>query len=164
MPVVLRRFLSALLAAALALPALAAEDVHPALVVNTLDGKPFRLEDHRGHVVLVHFWATWCAPCREEMPALDAYQRRHAGAVDVIAVSVDRSRDLAEVRKAMQGLAFPAALAHDASVNSFGRQNAIPVTFVVDAGGQQRLAMRPDDDPVNETNLARRIDPLLPRP
>jgi thiol-disulfide isomerase/thioredoxin len=55
-------------------------------------GKPLRLADFRGKVVLVNFWATWCAPCRREMPALDALQRRLGGKrFEVVAASLDRA-------------------------------------------------------------------------
>jgi cytochrome c biogenesis protein CcmG/thiol:disulfide interchange protein DsbE len=161
-----RTLLVAGLASALAwfgAAATAAVPPEPALSVATLDGKTFSLAASRGRVVLVHFWATWCAPCKQEMPVLDAFYRRyHERGLDVIGVSVDRGRDLAQVREVMRAFSFPAALVRDAKPNDFGAQNELPVTFVIDAQGHVREAMRPDTEPLTEANLARIVLPLLP--
>jgi len=60
----------------------------PALVIDTFDGKKFNLADHRGHWVIVNFWATWCNPCLKEMPDLDAFDRSRDD-VDVIGLSYE---------------------------------------------------------------------------
>ncbi len=63
----------------------------PALTVTIADGRDFDLDAMRGKVVLVTFWATWCGPCLEEMPALEKYYREHkARGFEVIALSVDK--------------------------------------------------------------------------
>jgi len=136
----------------------------PTLTVVTLDGKNFDLTEQRGHVVLVHFWATWCTPCIKEMPALEAfYERYRARGVEVIALSEDRMRDLDEVHHMMHhmNMSYPVAMAHKADRNSFGKPAELPVTYVLDAGGVVRAEMRPDTQPVTEENLARIVDPLL---
>ncbi|MEK0082595.1 TlpA family protein disulfide reductase [Benzoatithermus flavus] len=64
----------------------------PPLAFETMDGKPASLEDFRGKVVVLNLWATWCAPCREEMPSLDRLQARFEDQpVVVLALSVDRA-------------------------------------------------------------------------
>src|SRR5258708_1801560 len=66
----------------------------PSLAVPELDGKTFDLGALRGQVVIVNFWATWCPPCRQEMPMLDAFYRRyHARGVELIGLSADRPHD-----------------------------------------------------------------------
>lgn len=59
----------------------------PPLELRSLDGKTRTLADHRGKVVLLNFWATWCEPCREEMPAIQKLQERYAGRLAVVAVN-----------------------------------------------------------------------------
>jgi cytochrome c biogenesis protein CcmG, thiol:disulfide interchange protein DsbE len=63
-----------------------------ALIVTTLDGKTVDLASLRGKVVLVNYWATWCAPCREEMPTLSAFYRAyHERGLEMIGISVDQT-------------------------------------------------------------------------
>ena len=111
----------------------------PALVVTELDGQTFDLGKLRGKVVLVNYWATWCLPCRKEMPRLDAFYRRyHDHGLELIGISIDRAQDREKVRKTMRVLAYPAAMANDISENGFGKTEGVPTTFVVDSGGTVR--------------------------
>ncbi len=160
-----RAVVAALLAGGLwqMVPAWAAPTAQPELSLKTLAGDRFDLAGQRGHVVLVHFWATWCAPCREEMPVLnDFYRGYRARGLEVIGVSVDRGRDVAQVRDVMRAFSFPSGMLRDAARNDFGSQNELPVTFVVDAEGRVRGELRPATAPLTRENLARVIEPLLP--
>ena len=75
----------------------------PSLSGRLLDGKNFQLAAHRGHVVILHFWATWCAPCRAEMTVLNDYYRKHRSeGLDMLAISMDDRVDLDKVKAAMQ--------------------------------------------------------------
>jgi cytochrome c biogenesis protein CcmG/thiol:disulfide interchange protein DsbE len=108
----------------------------PPLVVTALDGTVIDLAKLRGKVVLVNFWATWCAPCRKEMPTFDAFYRRHRNeSFELVGISTDFARDAAKMRKAAAPLAYPIAWINDAGVNGFGAPDGVPVTYVIDAEG-----------------------------
>jgi cytochrome c biogenesis protein CcmG, thiol:disulfide interchange protein DsbE len=108
----------------------------PPLVLTALDGTVIDLAKLRGKVVLVNFWATWCAPCRKEMPTFDAFYRRHRGEnFELVGVSIDFARDAAKMRKAAAPLAYPIAWINDAGVNGFGAPDGVPITYVIDAEG-----------------------------
>jgi cytochrome c biogenesis protein CcmG, thiol:disulfide interchange protein DsbE len=120
-------------------PARAAPEIGeaaPPLVVTALDGTVIDLAKLRGKVVLVNFWATWCAPCRKEMPTFDAfYRRHHSENFELVGVSIDFARDAAKMRKAAAPLAYPIAWINDAGVNGFGAPDGVPITYVIDAEG-----------------------------
>jgi thiol-disulfide isomerase/thioredoxin len=117
----------------------AMNEAAPPLVATALDGQTFDLAKLHGKVVLVNFWATWCAPCRREMPILDAFYRRYHGeGLELIGISVDFARDSAKMRKAASAVSYPTAMANDIPVNGFGPPEGVPVTYVVDAEGVVR--------------------------
>jgi len=147
---------------ALAFASATVGDAAPALVVPALDGQTFDLSAQRGKVVIVNFWATWCLPCRKEMPALDAFYRRyHSQGVEVIGVSADRPRDRSDVAKVAQSISYPAAMMDDAKINGFEEPSALPVTYIVDGRGIVRAKLTPDENPVTEKSLADLVLPLL---
>jgi thiol-disulfide isomerase/thioredoxin len=139
-----------LAAACPAAPVHAAPDIGetaPSLAVTGLDGRDFDLSALRGKVVLVNYWATWCAPCRKEMPMLDAFYRRYRGeGLELIGISVDFHRDLDKVRKAAAMLAYPVALSGEITDNGFGKWEGVPVTYVIDVDGviRDKLIAAPD--------------------
>ncbi len=158
-------FLVMILAIVPAFSALAAGEVGqaaPALVVQELSGQNFDLAALRGKVVIVNFWATWCPPCREEMPTLDAFYRRYHGeGLEMIGLSADRPHDRSDVIKMMQSFSYPAAMLDDAKVNGFGGPNALPVTFIIDGKGMVRARLTPDETRVTEKTLDSVVLPLL---
>ena len=136
----------------------------PPLVATAIDGRPVDLAQLRGHVVVVHFWATWCPPCREEMPVLDAFYRAHHGeGLDIIAASIDRKRDLSDVRTAMKDFAFPAVLVAEAKSNGWGTPGAMPLTYVIDATGVIRSVVQPGKGTLTAEQLATQVGSLLPK-
>jgi peroxiredoxin len=169
----MRRFLSYTLSAtcflALVLApgfARAATDVGqsaPPFTAAELDGTSFDLTATRGKVVVINFWATWCVPCREEMPALDAFYKQYQSrGLDVVGISADRSRDRDDVVKVMKSFSYPAAMLSDASANGFGKPAALPVTYIVDPAGIVRAVMTPDKVAITEASLKQVVTPLLP--
>ena len=136
----------------------------PPLIVRELDGQSFDLSAQRGKVALIDFWATWCPPCRQEMPVLDAVYRRYRDqGLAVIGVSVDSSHDRSAVEKVMQAFTYPAAMMRDATANGFGTPSALPILYVVDAAGVVRAKLTPDKTPVTEDSLTDIVVRLLPR-
>ena len=111
----------------------------PALVLTTTNGQTFDLAKLRGKVVLVNYWATWCAPCRKEMPRLNAFYRRHHGdGLEVIGISIDFPRDFEKARKAAQPVAYPTALSKTITEDGFETPQGVPITWVIDADGKIR--------------------------
>jgi peroxiredoxin len=131
----------------------------PAFGVKLLNNQPFDLSASRGKVVVLSFWATWCPPCRAEIPELDAFYRQyHDRGVELVALSADRPRDRADVLKTAQSFSYPAAMLSDATTNSLGSPDGLPVTLVIDRGGVVRAKLK---RPVTAKDLAEEVGPLL---
>ena len=113
--------------------------------IATADGKFFRLSAHRGRPVFVNFWATWCPPCLEEMPAMERLWRAQTAAgLVMLAVSVDADAAVVAPFLKGHGLTFPAGL--DAKMelaNTYGVR-ALPSSFIIDREGRlAALALGP---------------------
>lgn len=126
------------------------------------EGGELTLASLRGKPMVLNFWATWCAPCRQELPVLDAFQRKYAGqGVDVVAVSVDERGDLDAVRRVLAPFSFAGALAVDSDLRAFGRVRQVPATFVVDRHGVLRRNGWDEAGIVDADALDRAVRPLL---
>lgn len=101
-----------------------------------LGGQRFRLAEQRGKVVLVNFWATWCPPCREEMPSMERLWRRYRDRGFVlVAVSLDSDPTLVGPFVADHKLTFPVALDPQVEVANLYGVRALPASFVLDRTG-----------------------------
>ncbi|MGH6980480.1 MAG: TlpA family protein disulfide reductase, partial [Stellaceae bacterium] len=158
----IRIFLIAILLSLASATCFAAEpelgSVAPSLEATELNGQTFDLAAERGKVVIVNFWATWCGPCRTEMPALDAFYRAFRGeGLVLIGISVDKWDDKAKVAATMKPFSYPAAMVNEARENEFPRPKAIPTTYIIDRGG----VLRAIEHGATPESLAKTVLPLL---
>jgi peroxiredoxin len=115
-------------------------DPLPAFAAPDLGGKPVAFSDYAGNVMLVNVWATWCDPCRVEMPPIRAaYERFKDRGFTVLAVSIDAGpgyREKVERFVAEHGLSFPVLLDPEARIMRVLRTVGVPETLVVDRQGR----------------------------
>jgi cytochrome c biogenesis protein CcmG, thiol:disulfide interchange protein DsbE len=108
----------------------------PPVTLATVDGARISSAELLGSVVILTFWATWCAPCRDELPLLSRYATEHAAAgLRVLGFSLDTPDDLGEVRRIAQSLHFPVGLLANSSAPGYGRIWRLPVNFTIDRAG-----------------------------
>jgi len=156
--------IATLLALCFATTALALSEGKPAPAVEArlFDGKTFKLDDYAGKVVILHFWASWCAPCRKEMPALESFYEKHrAQGLELLAVSMDDPADEAKAREVMRQFTFPAAMARDTQAKGYGRIWRIPLTFVIDRHGILRKDGWHGAPTLDLPELEKTVTPLL---
>jgi len=112
-------------------------DAAPAFALQDLDGKPVSLEEAKGKIVLLNFWATWCGPCRAEIPDLVDLQKRYADKLEIIALATDED-DADEVRRfvAGSGINYRVAMTTDPVRLAYGGIAALPTSFIIDSQGR----------------------------
>lgn len=133
----------------------------PDFAVQTLDGETLTLSDLRGKVVLVNFWATWCPPCRLEMPGFqDVWEEYRDRDVVILGLSVDRGDRAAVVDWVRQrGITYPIAFAPGAVTRAFGGARVLPTSILVDREG--RIAHRVEGfyaEPTLRASIRRLLD------
>ncbi|HET9977123.1 MAG TPA: TlpA disulfide reductase family protein [Burkholderiaceae bacterium] len=154
-----RLIVAALLAGAVlvALPfaargAVAPRATAPDFTLRQVEGANLRLAEQRGNVVLVNFWATWCGPCRVEMPHLNRLYDKYRGAGFVLlGVNIDDDPAAAKALAAKLGLKFPVLLDTDKKVVGAYDLNAMPATVLIDRDGRVRHLHRGYRDGVEAT-------------
>ncbi len=132
----------------------------PALVGETTTGETFRASDHKGRVLLVNFWATWCGPCKMEIPHLIELQKKYGPrGLQVVGLSIDRE-GMAVVRPfaEKQGFNYPILMAPEGAQKAFGGVEAIPASFLIDKNGK---VVHSVEGLVTQDQLAPKIEELL---
>jgi thiol-disulfide isomerase/thioredoxin len=134
----------------------------PPLALRDLDGRPHRLQDYRGKVVLVNFWATWCEPCREEIPSMNKLQASLAGQpFAVLAVNLAESEP--RIRRFMEQVPmdFAVLLDRDSSVAKTWQARILPASYLIGPDGRIRYSVRGEFDWTQE-RVRKAIVEMLP--
>lgn len=120
-----------------------ARSVAPDFTLTAADGGTVRLRELRGQVVLLNFWATWCPPCKAEMPDLDALHREYAASKGFVVVGVNMEEEAAVVTAfaELRGISFPLLLDADSQVsNRLFAVRSLPTSMIIDREGYIRDA------------------------
>ncbi|MGS2777744.1 peroxiredoxin family protein [Robertmurraya sp. GLU-23] len=116
------------------LPGLRVGEKAPDFELMTLDGKTVKLSDYRGKKVILNFWATWCPPCKAEMPDIQKFYNEADDNVEILAINIDPQYDVKKfVREA--NVTFPVLLDSKDEVNNLYRILTIPTTYFIDGEG-----------------------------
>jgi len=142
-----------LIAAAVASPAAITPSTKaPDFALRSLEGPNLRLQEQRGQVVMVNFWATWCGPCRVEMPHLARlYEKYHASGFQLLGINIDEDPRQAATVAAKLGLRFPVLLDTEKKVSKLYDLSTMPSTVLIDRDGRVRYIHRGYRDGYEDT-------------
>ena len=108
----------------------------PDFLLGRLDGSELRLSDLRGQPVVLNFWATWCAPCRKEIPQfVDAYERHRGEGLVIVGVNMQEGKGIVRPYAEDFGMTFPIAIDVDGEVADAYRILGLPTTYFIDREG-----------------------------
>ena len=112
-------------------------ELAPNFTLKTLDGTPLRLSNYRGKVILLDFWATWCAPCQEEIPRFVEWQNEYRDrGLQVIGVSMDDSPEPVQKFSREFRMNYPVAIGTQDIASQYGGILGLPVNFVIGRDGR----------------------------
>jgi len=107
----------------------------PDFKLNTIDGKEIKLSDFKGKKVILNFWATWCSPCRAEIPDFVKFYNENKNKVEIIGIAVgSRERDVMEIVKKYK-ITYPVCIGDNKIEKLYGPINAVPTSFIIDENG-----------------------------
>jgi cytochrome c biogenesis protein CcmG/thiol:disulfide interchange protein DsbE len=134
----------------------------PDFTLSQLNGEPLTLSGLRGKPVIVNFWATWCPPCRRELPALQAAFETYQDKIGFVAIDVKESSDKVASFVDELGLTFPVVTDEGGQISDVAYEvRGIPTTFFIDASG---MIVARHVGPLDEADIARYLEPLLSPP
>jgi thiol-disulfide isomerase/thioredoxin len=115
----------------------------PAWSLPDLDGKVVTSDLYKGKVVVIDFWATWCGPCKKEIPGYVRLQKKYAGdGLVIVGVSLDNGSAVVKKFVKQYGVDYPVVMGDDAVQKAFGGVDAYPMTFIIDREGMIRERQR----------------------
>lgn len=109
-------------------------ELAPNFQLQTISGQKISLNDLKGKKVVLNFWATWCPPCREEIPEIVAFYENNRHRVEILAVHVEHNSNIKEFIQQYQ-MKFPVVVDRHSLVSSLYRIFVIPTTFIIDENG-----------------------------
>ncbi len=119
----------------------------PDFTLSSFNGQPLTLAQFRGKVVLLNFWATWCAPCQVEMPVFANWQSQYgAEGLQVIGISMDDDPTVARRAVARLKLDYPSAMGNARLAMRYGGVLGLPLTFLIDRNGIVRARFQGETD------------------
>jgi peroxiredoxin len=131
---------SALLTCTVALASSAAHAPAPDFTLNSRSGKPLSLAQYKGQVVMLNFWASWCAPCKQEMPLLETIQKKYGKlGFTLIGVNVEPDSQAANAVLEKIPVSFPIVYDTESKVSKLYEVSGMPSTVIIDRKGQVRL-------------------------
>jgi thiol-disulfide isomerase/thioredoxin len=130
----------------------------PEFTLYTLDGEEVKLSDYLGKVVILDFWATWCAPCRKGIPDLISIQNKYKDDLVVIGISLDQPATQDQLVPFIKnyGINYPIVLGNIEVSAAYGNIQAIPTSFIIDQEGNiinKHIGLVPKSTLIEEINL-----------
>ncbi len=116
----------------------AGQDLAPDFTLQDLSGQPVHLSDFKGKVVILDFWATWCSPCRQEIPHfVSLYDKYKSKGLEIVGASLDQGGVLVVAPFVKdQGIHYSVVMADDKTTQAYGGVVGIPTTFIIDRQGR----------------------------